>query len=138
MSGATPSPATWAPSPSTSGVCAKRSSATRPTRCFCKRSGAWAISWEDLPDFGFTILDFGFTICSLSIVNPKSKIQNVKMQTAIPLRRSLAPFGLGVLIAFGIALLLAIGWLGVRGEDMIELARYLLVSSAISLGCGAL
>src|SRR6266511_1466773 len=60
------------------------------------------------------------------------------MQTAIPLRRSLAPFGLGVLIAFGIALLLAIGWLGVRGQDMIELARYLLVSSAISLGCGAL
>jgi len=60
------------------------------------------------------------------------------MQTAIPLRRSLAPFGLGILIALGIALLLAIGWLGVRGEDMIELARYLLVSSAISLGCGAL
>jgi signal transduction histidine kinase len=60
------------------------------------------------------------------------------MQTAIPLRRSLAPFGLGVLIALGIALLLAIGWLGVRGDDMIELARYLLVSSAISLGCGAL
>jgi signal transduction histidine kinase len=60
------------------------------------------------------------------------------MQTAIPLRRSLAPFGLGVLIALGIALLLAIGWLGVRGQDMIELARYLLVSSAISLGCGAL
>jgi signal transduction histidine kinase len=60
------------------------------------------------------------------------------MQIAIPLRRSLAPFGLGVLIAFGIALLLAIGWLGVRGQDMIELARYLLVSSAISLGCGAL
>src|SRR5215210_2433146 len=60
------------------------------------------------------------------------------MQTAIPLRRSLAPFGVGVLIAFGIALLLAIGWLGVRGQDMIELARYLLASSAISLGCGAL
>jgi signal transduction histidine kinase len=60
------------------------------------------------------------------------------MQTIIPLRRSLAPFGLGVLIALGIALLLAIGWLGVRGQDMIELARYLLVSSAISLGCGAL
>src|SRR6266511_1017499 len=60
------------------------------------------------------------------------------MQTAIPLRRSLAPFGLGVLIAFGIALLLAIGWLGVRGQDMIELARYLLMSSAISLGCGTL
>jgi len=60
------------------------------------------------------------------------------MQTAIPLRRSMAPFGLGVLIALGIALLLAIGWLGVRGQDMIELARYLLVSSAISLGCGAL
>ena len=62
----------------------------------------------------------------------------MKMQTAIPLRRSLAPFGLGVLIALGIALLLAIGWLGVRGQDMIELARYLLVSSVISLGCGAL
>jgi two-component system, OmpR family, sensor histidine kinase SaeS len=60
------------------------------------------------------------------------------MQTTIPLRRSLAPFGLGVLIALGVALLLAIGWLGVRGQDMIELARYLLVSSAISLGCGAL
>ena len=60
------------------------------------------------------------------------------MQTTIPLRRSLAPFGLGVLIALGIALLLAIGWLGLRGQDMIELARYLLVSSAISLGCGAL
>ena len=60
------------------------------------------------------------------------------MQTAIPLRRSLAPFGLGVLIALGIALLLAIGWLGVRGQDMVELARYLLVSSMISLGCGAL
>ncbi len=60
------------------------------------------------------------------------------MQTVIPLRRSLAPFGLGVLIALGIALLLAIGWLGVRGEDMIELARYLLFSSVISLGCGAL
>jgi signal transduction histidine kinase len=60
------------------------------------------------------------------------------MQIAIPLRRSLAPFSLGILIAFGIALLLAIGWLGVRGQDMIELVRYLLVSSAISLGCGAL
>lgn len=60
------------------------------------------------------------------------------MQTAIPLRRSMVPFGLGVLIALGIALLLAIGWLGVRGQDMIELVYYLLVSSAISLGCGAL
>jgi len=60
------------------------------------------------------------------------------MQTAIPLRRSLAPFGLGVLIALGIALLLAIGWLGARGQDMIELTLYLLVSGAISLGCGAL
>ncbi|MEO7912699.1 MAG: ATP-binding protein [Roseiflexaceae bacterium] len=60
------------------------------------------------------------------------------MQTAIPLRRSMMPFGLGVLIALGIALLLAIGWLGVRGQDMIELVYYLLVSSVISLGCGAL
>src|SRR4029078_5728534 len=60
------------------------------------------------------------------------------MRTTIPLRRSLAPFGLGVLIAFGIALLLAIGWLGVSGQDMIELARYLLVSRVILLGCAAL
>jgi signal transduction histidine kinase len=60
------------------------------------------------------------------------------MQTTIPLRRSLAPLGLGVLIALGIALLLAIGWLGARGQDMIELTYYLLVSGAISLGCGAL
>jgi signal transduction histidine kinase len=60
------------------------------------------------------------------------------MQTTIPLRRSLAPFGLGVLIALGIALLLAIGWLGVRGQDMLELTYYLLVSGAISLGCGAI
>jgi signal transduction histidine kinase len=59
------------------------------------------------------------------------------MRTAIPLRRSLAPFGLGVLIALGLALLLAIGWLGVRGQDMVELTYYLLMSSAISLGCGA-
>src|SRR4029079_15421921 len=60
------------------------------------------------------------------------------MQTTIPLRRSLAPLGLGVLIALGIALLLAIGWLGARGQDMLELTYYLLASGAISLGCGAL
>jgi signal transduction histidine kinase len=60
------------------------------------------------------------------------------MRTTIPLRRSLAPLGLGVLIALGIALLLAIGWLGARGQDMLELTYYLLASGAISLGCGAL
>ncbi|HEU5098059.1 MAG TPA: ATP-binding protein [Roseiflexaceae bacterium] len=60
------------------------------------------------------------------------------MQTTIPLRRSLAPLGLGVLIALGMALLLAIGWLGARGQDMVELTYYLLASGAISLGCGAL
>jgi signal transduction histidine kinase len=60
-----------------------------------------------------------------------------QMQLTTPFRHSLVPFGLGVLTALGIALLLAIGWLGVRGEDMIELARYLLASSVISLGCGA-
>ncbi|MBK9712597.1 MAG: HAMP domain-containing protein [Kouleothrix sp.] len=54
------------------------------------------------------------------------------------LRRSLAPFVLGLLIALGLALLLAVGWLGVRGRDMVELTRYLLGSGVISLGLGAL
>ncbi len=59
------------------------------------------------------------------------------MQTTIPLRRSFAPFGIG-LFALGLALLLALGWLGVRGRDMAELTLYLIISLALSLGIGAL
>jgi signal transduction histidine kinase len=61
----------------------------------------------------------------------------MKMQTTLPLRRSLAPFALGLLAALGLALLLAIGWLGVRGRDMADLTLYLALSAALSLGCGA-
>jgi len=42
------------------------------------------------------------------------------------------------LLALGLALLLAVGWLGVRGRDMAELTLYLIVSLALSLGIGAL
>jgi len=59
------------------------------------------------------------------------------MQTTLPLRRSLAPFGMG-LLALGLALLLAVGWLGVRGRDMAELTLYLVVSLVLSLGIGTL
>jgi signal transduction histidine kinase len=55
-----------------------------------------------------------------------------------PLRRTIAPLGLGLLIALGLALLLAVGWLGVRGRDMADLALYLATSGALSLGIGAL
>ncbi len=60
------------------------------------------------------------------------------MQTLFSLRRTIAPLGLGLLVALGLALLLAVGWLGVRGSDMTELARYLLISGTISFGLGAL
>jgi signal transduction histidine kinase len=60
------------------------------------------------------------------------------MQPTIPLRRSLAPFGLGLLIALGLALLLAVGWLGVRGQDFADLVRYLAMSGVASLGLGAI
>jgi signal transduction histidine kinase len=59
------------------------------------------------------------------------------MQTVLPLKRSLAPFGMG-LLALGLALLLAVGWMGVRGRDMAELTLYLVVSLGLSLGIGAL
>src|SRR6266545_1864168 len=72
MSGATLLPATWALSPSTSGACARKSSAIPPTQCFCKRSGAWAISWDDPPEFQIAncilhivLLNMQFTICNL-------------------------------------------------------------------------
>ena len=58
------------------------------------------------------------------------------MVTNIPLRRTLVPFGLGVVIALGLALLLAVGWLGAPGKDVVDLMRYLLTSGAISLSLG--
>lgn len=63
---------------------------------------------------------------------------NSYMQSLIPLRRSIAPFSLGLLVALGLALLLAVGWLGVRGRDMAELTVYLVISLALSLGLGLL
>jgi signal transduction histidine kinase len=60
------------------------------------------------------------------------------MQTTFPLRRSIAPLSMGLLVALGLALLLAAGWLGVRGRAMAELTIYLVISAAISLGVGAL
>jgi signal transduction histidine kinase len=48
------------------------------------------------------------------------------------------PLGLGLLIALGLALLLAIGWLGAQGKDVMNLVSYLLISGAISLGLGAI
>ncbi|HEU5086523.1 MAG TPA: histidine kinase dimerization/phospho-acceptor domain-containing protein, partial [Roseiflexaceae bacterium] len=57
-----------------------------------------------------------------------------------PLRRSLLPLAVGLLIALGLALLLAIAWLGAPGKDVIDLVGYLLLSGAISvvIGAGAL
>jgi signal transduction histidine kinase len=60
------------------------------------------------------------------------------MQTTTSLRRTLAPLGLGLLIALLLALLLAIGWLGARGRDVMDLVSYLLTSGTISLGLGAI
>lgn len=59
------------------------------------------------------------------------------MQLSTPFPRTLAPFGLGVLIALGMALLLAVGVIGVPGKDIADLMRYLLTSAGISLGVGA-
>lgn len=60
------------------------------------------------------------------------------MISSFPFRRTLAPLGFGLLAALGLALLLAIGWLGVRGRAMTDLMLYLLTSGAISLGLGTL
>ena len=43
---------------------------------------------------------------------------------------------LGFLVALALALLLAVGWLGAPGGDIIDLVRYLLTSGLISLGIG--
>lgn len=52
------------------------------------------------------------------------------------LQRSLVPLGIGFVIALSLALLLAVGWLGAPGQDVIDLIRYLLTSGLISLGLG--
>jgi signal transduction histidine kinase len=54
-----------------------------------------------------------------------------------PLRRSLLPLMLGLLSALGLALLLAIAWLGAPDQDIIDLVGYLLLSGLISVGVGA-
>lgn len=59
------------------------------------------------------------------------------MHTALPLRHALVPIGVGFLIALGLALLLAIGWMGAPGKDVADLVRYLLASGMLSLGLGA-
>jgi signal transduction histidine kinase len=59
------------------------------------------------------------------------------MHTALPLRQALVPIGVGFLIALGLALLLAIGWMGAPGKDVADLVRYLLASGMLSLGLGA-
>ena len=56
----------------------------------------------------------------------------------IQLRRSLAPLGFGLLAALGLAVLLAIGWMGVRGRDMADLTLYLAISGGFSIGLGVL
>jgi signal transduction histidine kinase len=56
----------------------------------------------------------------------------------IQLRRSLAPLGFGLLAALGLAVLLAIGWMGVRGRDMADLTLYLAISGGLSIGLGVL
>jgi two-component system, OmpR family, sensor histidine kinase SaeS len=72
-----------------------------------------------------------------STANPSPVIDGNAMNKTTSLRRMLAPFGLGLLVALGLALLLAIGWLGAPGNDIADLMTYLLASSAISLGLGA-
>jgi two-component system, OmpR family, sensor histidine kinase SaeS len=59
------------------------------------------------------------------------------MLTPLPLRRTLVPISLGLLAALGVALLLAVGWLGAPGRDVMALMVYLLTSGTISLGLGA-
>jgi signal transduction histidine kinase len=59
------------------------------------------------------------------------------MSTTASLRRLLALAGLGMLIALGLALLLAIAWMGAPGPDVLDLVSYLVASGVISLGLGA-
>src|SRR5690349_9235989 len=54
------------------------------------------------------------------------------------MRRTIVPLGLGLLIALGLAMMLAIGWLGAPHQDLMALESYLLTSGAPSVGLGAL
>src|SRR5262245_3628589 len=58
------------------------------------------------------------------------------MHTTLPLRRTLVPVSLGLLVALGLALLLAVGWMRAPKDDVADLMRYLAVSGAVSLGLG--
>jgi signal transduction histidine kinase len=58
------------------------------------------------------------------------------MIAGAPLRRSLLPLSLGLLIALGLALLLAIAWLGAPGQAVVDLIGYLLLSGLLSVGVG--
>ena len=51
-------------------------------------------------------------------------------------RRVFFPFSLALLVALGLALLMAVAWLGAPVRDVAVLARYLLTSGLISLGIG--
>lgn len=52
------------------------------------------------------------------------------------IRRIFLPMSLGLLVALGLALLMAVAWLGAPRHDLSDLARYLLVSGLISFGIG--
>ncbi len=51
-------------------------------------------------------------------------------------RRTIVPLVGGLLVALGLALLLAVGWLGAPGQDVADLARYLALSGLVSLAPG--
>jgi len=48
------------------------------------------------------------------------------------------PLGLGLLIGLGLALLLAVGWLGAPRQDVSDLVSYLIFSGVISLGASTI
>lgn len=55
-----------------------------------------------------------------------------------PMRRALAPLGLGLLVALSIGLMLAIAWVGEQGHTLTDLAWYLLTAGLVSLSFGAM
>jgi two-component system sensor histidine kinase BaeS len=57
--------------------------------------------------------------------------------TTTSLQRSMVPLSLGLLAALGLALLLAVGWLGAPRQDVMDLLVYLLFSGLASLGVSA-
>lgn len=60
------------------------------------------------------------------------------MTMTLALRRVFVPFGIAMLIGLGLALLLAVGWLGASGKDVAALMGYLIASSSISLSLGVI